>query len=174
MRRSLADPRDALLALVALAAVMLLPIPATSGPLPTPEGRVLLIVKGSIANANVDEEAHFDRELLESLGVTKLTTRTPWHGEGTVFSGVPAQALMRGVGATGATAIAKAANDYKVRIPLADFTAYDVLLATRINGETLTLRTKGPIWLIYPAGTDLSKPVRQERMIWQLTEFHIE
>ena len=174
-----ARPRKALPALAALVAaalvaVLLVPIPATSGPLPPPEGRVLLIVKGSIANTNVDGEAHFDRELLESLGITRLTTRTPWHGEGTVFSGVPARALMRGVGATGGTAVARAANDYKVSIPLTDFTAYDVLLATHIDGEQLTLRTKGPIWLIYPAGTDLPKPVRQERMIWQLTEFRIE
>jgi hypothetical protein len=169
-----ARPRNALPALAALVAALLLAAPATAGPLPTPEGRVLLVVKGSIANTNVDREAHFDRQSLESLGVTQLSARTPWHREGAVFSGVPARALMQGVGATGTTAVAKAANDYKVSIPLTDFSAYDVLLATHIDGEALTLRTRGPIWLIYPADADLPEPVRQERMIWQLTEFRIE
>jgi len=163
-----------LFALAALVAVLFLPAPAASDCLPLPKGRVLLVVTGSIAHTNVDGEVHFDRELLESLSVTELNTRTAWHKEGAVFSGVRAQALMRAVGATGSTAIAKAANDYRVSIPLTDFSTYDVLMATHIDGEALSLRTKGPIWLIYPEGTDLPEPVRQERMIWQLTEFHIE
>lgn len=163
-----------LFALAALAALLIVPAPVAADCLPPPEGPVLLVVKGSIAHTNIGGEAHFDRKLLESLGVTRLTTRTAWHREEAVFDGVRAQALMRGVGAMGSTAIARAANDYRVSIPLTDFSAYDVLLATHIDGEVLRLRTKGPIWLIYPEGTELPEPVRQERMIWQLIEFRVE
>ncbi len=81
---------------------------------------------------------------------------------------------MEAVGANGTSVTALAANDYKVTIPMADFSRYDVLLATHINGEELRLRTKGPIWMIYPDSVDLPPLVRQERMIWQLTELRVD
>lgn len=157
-----------------IVAALLIAAPAKADGLNPPKGDVLLVVTGLIANTNVGAEAHFDRELLESLGVVKITTRTAWHKDGAVFEGVTARRVMEVVGAAGATARAVAANDYAVRIPLSDFNAFDVLLATRIDGEALRLRTKGPIWLIYPEGVDLPEPIRQERMIWQLVEFRIE
>lgn len=142
--------------------------------LPEPEGKVLLVVKGNIEQTNRQAEADFDRAMLEALGVTKLVTETAWHPEGTEFDGVLARRLMEAVGAQGNTVTAIAANDYKVTIPLEDFSRYDVLLATHVNGEVLRLRTKGPIWLIYPEEVGLPPHIRQERMIWQVTEFRVE
>jgi len=142
--------------------------------LPQPTDDVLLTVKGSVTNTNVDGEARFDREMLEALGVTTLVTATPWHKQGTVFDGVPAARLMKAAGAEGSTALAIAANDYRIEIPVSDFAKYDVMLAMRINGEELTLRTKGPIWLIYPESVDLPESERAERMIWQLIELRVE
>ena len=81
---------------------------------------------------------------------------------------------MKAAGAEGSTALAIAANDYRIEIPVSDFAKYDVMLAMRINGEELTLRTKGPIWLIYPESVDLPESERAERMIWQLIELRVE
>lgn len=139
-----------------------------------PTGNVLLTVTGEIEKTNARRQAKFDRALLESLGVTRIVTQTAWHEPGTVFEGVLARRVMDAVGATGDTVTAVAANDYKVTIPMADFKSFDVLLATNVNGEELRLRTKGPIWLIYPDNVNLPPQVRQERMIWQLIEFHVE
>lgn len=142
--------------------------------LPQPSDEVLLTVKGSVSNTNVSGEARFDRKMLEALGTKTLVTGTPWHRKGTVFEGVPADRLMEAVGAQGSTAWAIAANDYRIQIPLSDFTNFDVILAMRINRKELTLRTKGPIWLVYPDSVDLPKGERAERMIWQLVELRIE
>lgn len=162
------------LCVAALISSLLLALPAASENLPPPSGEVLLVVKGAIARTNVGAEAHFDRRLFDSLGMVKITTRTAWHLEDTVFEGVPARRLMEAVGAAGVTVTAVAANDYRIKIPLTDFSAYDVMLATRIDGEALRLRTRGPIWVIYPEGADLPAPLRRERMIWQLIELRIE
>lgn len=164
------------LAAIAGALLWLAPVgpPAMAGQLTTPTGEVLLIVGGDIQNTNMDGEAHFDRDMLRALGMTETVTRTPWHEKGTVFEGVLARRVMEAAGAKGTTVWATAANDYKVSMPFGDFTAYDILLAMSIDGEALRLRTKGPIWVIYPEETDLPSHSREERMIWQLVKLHVE
>lgn len=147
---------------------------AQSGALPTPSGEVLLVVTGNIGNTNADGEARFDRQMLTALGVTRIETQTPWHENGAVFEGVRADRLLDRVQARGSAVLATAANDYHVTIPLSDFAAHNVLLAMRVDGVDLRLRTKGPIWVIYPAEADLPDRVRAERMIWQLVEMRIE
>lgn len=164
---------------VAAAAVVLLIAGGIEGAvaanaLPPPTGKVLLVVKGAIARTNVGAEAHLDRERLEAIGITKIVTRTPWTDGDAEFEGVLARDLLQALGATGTKARAIAANDYEVTLPLADFRMYDVLLALSINGEVMTLRTKGPIWVIYPENNDLRQMERSERMIWQLVELRIE
>jgi len=150
------------------------PTDSRAGALPVPTGEVLLVVTGNIGNTNVGGEARFDRQMLEALGTSRLVTRTPWHPDGNVFEGVRADRLLKAVEARGEAVRATAANDYRVTIPLSDFAAHDVLLAMRIDGRDLTLRTKGPIWVIYPDDADLPEGERSERMIWQLVQFDVE
>lgn len=139
-----------------------------------PTGEVLLVVKGAITRTNVGDEAHLDRRQLESVGLREIVTRTSWTDGDTKFEGILARNLMKAVGATGTRAQAVAANGYKVFLPLSDFEMYDVLLAFSVNGEKLRLRTKGPIWVIYPEDVKLAGTVREERMIWQLVELRVE
>ncbi|HSG35732.1 MAG TPA: oxidoreductase, partial [Sphingomonadaceae bacterium] len=69
-----------------------------------------------------------------------------------------------------------AANDYKVEIPLEDFVRYDVIFATSMNGDRLSLRDKGPIWIIYPMSDhrELRDPAYNQRLIWQLVRIELE
>lgn len=150
------------------------PSGSRAGSLPAPTGEVLLVVTGDISNTNADGEARFDRQMLEALGTTQLATRTPWHEKGAVFEGIRADRLMAAVAARGQAVRATAANDYRVTIPIADFAAHNVLLAMRIDGKDLTLRTKGPIWVIYPEQADLPAGERSERMIWQLVRLRVQ
>ena len=178
--RKLREIRGARFALpfaaIAGAVLWLMPLgsPAVAGQLASPTGDVLLVVGGEIENTNNGDEAHFDREMLRALGMTEIVTRTPWHEKDTKFEGVLAHRVMKAVGARGTSLRATAANDYSVSLPLADFTSYDILFAMHIDGEALRLRTKGPIWVIYPEGTDLPAHSREERMIWQLVKLYVE
>lgn len=147
---------------------------ASAGELAKPSGQVLLTVSGAIANTNAGDKAEFDRAMLEALGMQTITTGTPWHEHGTRFTGVPVKRVLEAVGASGKMVHAVAANDYAVAIPAEDFEAYRVLLATHINNKELRLRTKGPIWVIYPDDTDLAETIRTERMIWQLVALRVE
>jgi hypothetical protein len=63
-----------------------------------------------------------------------------------------------------------AANDYFVDIPTTDFRDYDAILAMEANGEKLSRREKGPLWLMYPISdhSALRDPIYMRRLIWQV------
>ena len=63
-----------------------------------------------------------------------------------------------------------AANDYYVDIPTEDFRDYDAILAMEADGEQLSRREKGPLWLMYPISdhSALRDPIYLRRLIWQV------
>ncbi len=63
-----------------------------------------------------------------------------------------------------------AANDYFVEIPTSDFRKYNVILAMEADGERLSRRDKGPLWLMYPISDheELRDPLYIHRLIWQV------
>ncbi len=144
--------------------------PAAAGCLPPPRGEVVLRVSGAIGCADLDGEARFDIALLESLGTTRMITRTPWtEGEG-VFEGVTLRRLMTAVEARGESLRAIALNDYAAEIPFAEFAAFDVLIAWSLDGERLSRRDKGPLWIVYPWSERPELDTRRIRQhsVWQL------
>ena len=144
--------------------------------LPRPTGAVMLTVTGSIANTNVGKEARFDRAMLEKLGVQTMRTSTTWTTGVKTFEGVLARDVMKAVGAKGTELRAIALNDYVVKIPMEDFERYDVLLAFRMDGQDLTARDKGPLWVVYPRDThrELNDSKFDARWAWQLKRFDVK
>lgn len=68
-----------------------------------------------------------------------------------------------------------AANQYHIEVPVKDFFDYDVILATRQNGQLFSRRDKGPIWLIYPMSehAELRDSTYNARLIWQLIHMEV-
>jgi hypothetical protein len=143
---------------------------AQAGTLPAPDGKVILRVTGNVANPNGVDGAEFDLSTLEQLGVVDLTTHTPWTQGEVRFTGVPLSRVLDAVGASGTTLDAVAINDYQISIPVDDPRRYPVLLATRLAGQPLRVRDKGPIWLIYPwtDHPEIDDEEHHARSIWQL------
>src|SRR5690554_77532 len=129
---------------------LLLPGLAIAEPLPMPEERALLKVTGNIRHTNQNEAAHFDHDLLETLPRHELATSTSVTDGINHFEGFLMRDLLEWVGAEGEAAAARALNDYLIEIPLEDFQDYDVLVADTMDGEALTPRDKGPLWIVYP------------------------
>ena len=158
-------------------AVMILAIGvARAEPLPQPQDRPPLKVTGQITTTNMDDVAAFDLPMLEALGRTTLVTSTAWTEGRAEFEGVLLSALVERVGATGKTAVAIALNDYKVEIPVEDFSSYPVILAYRMNGKRLRIRDKGPLWIIYPQDDypALKTKQTQAKWVWQVKEFQFK
>ena len=140
-----------------------------------PAGEVVLAISGAISITNADGEAHFDREMLEALPVAEFTTTTIWTDGEHVFTGVSLADLLSHVGAEGAMLRATAINDYAVEIPVADAVPGGPIIAYRLDGEPMSIREKGPLWIVYPY--DSSAAFRSEiiysRSIWQLDRIEV-
>ncbi len=143
---------------------------ALADTLPTPEGEPLLTVSGAIEHTNVGDTAVFDREMLEALPETVVTTKTIWTEGEQTLRGVSLKALMEAVGAEGQSIRATAINDYAVDIPMSDARDGAAVVAYELNGAPMPVRSKGPLWIVYPydSNADFRSEVVYSRSIWQL------
>lgn len=144
--------------------------------LDTPKGPVILTVKGTLAHANVGATAQFDLEMLEKLDGRTGKMKTPWTEGETSFSGPLLRAILNAAGATGSKLQVKALNDYFAEVPVEDAEKLDTILATRQNGKVMSIREKGPLFLIYPFDKDpaLYNEKYFSRSVWQIKEIEVK
>lgn len=137
------------------------PVLADSGP--------VLVVSGALEGG---APVGFSRAELEALGMTAVTTETPWLSESAVFEGPLLRDVLARAGARGASIEAVALNKYRVTIPVSDALDHDVILAMRVNGKEMSIRDRGPLWLIYPWSDreELRRELYYSRSIWQIRE----
>ena len=160
----------------ALAGLLVLsPIAANAEDLAAPADAVILTVTGAIANTNAPDAAQFDLAMLEALPGQETATTTPWYDGTQSFSGPLGRELLAAVGATGDTLVVTAINDYVTEIPLSDFETWPVIIATRHEGEVMSVRDKGPLFVIYPFDADktLNTEVYYGRSAWQVKSIEV-
>lgn len=146
--------------------------------LDAPAGRVILEVTGNANNRNGPDAARFDLAMLDAMPQEEIRTMTPWTDGLTVFTGVSLSYLLDAVGAAddADTISAVALNDYKVEIPVSDALQHGVIIASRMNGETMSVREKGPLWIIYPLSDkpEIDSQETYSKMIWQLKRLEVD
>ena len=149
--------------------------PAFAETLAKPTGAVILEVSGAIANTNEDGKAGFDMAMLDALTQRTTVTHSPWYDGSRTFAGPLGSALLAAVGASGTTLKVTALNDYVSEIPMSDFTDHPVILATSLEGEPMSVREKGPIFIIYPFDEQpaLNNETYYSRSAWQVKSIEI-
>ncbi|MBP0438296.1 molybdopterin-dependent oxidoreductase [Tianweitania sediminis] len=151
-------------------------VPAISGTLDAPKGVPILTISGAITNINAGEAAVFDRGMLEALGFESISTKTPWFDGVARFDGVRMDKLMEVVGARGKSVTAVALNDYVTTIPIDDFARFGVILALMRDGEYMSVRNKGPLFIVYPydSDTELQSQIYFGRSAWQVAKLTVQ
>lgn len=141
-----------------------------------PTGPVLLTIDGAIENTNGDGIALIDRDMLSALPQHTLSTHNPFETGLHTFQGPLLRDLLAAVGANGTVLIAEALDGYTIEIPVEDSVKYDVVMATSWNGKVMTVRNKGPIWIVYPVDQHeiLTDEIYSGRSIWQLSRITVE
>jgi hypothetical protein len=167
-----AFPR-ALTALMA-AAALCLALPAAA--LQPATGKVILSISGHVAEKNTANAAVFDLAMLEKLPQRSFTTMTPWDKQPIKFTGPLLRDVLAAAKASGTTIKAMALNDYQSSIPLDDAQKFDVILAHKMNDADIPVKTKGPLFIVYPYDTkpELRSATYYERSAWQLKSLAIE
>jgi hypothetical protein len=63
-----------------------------------------------------------------------------------------------------------AINDYMIEVPVSDAVEGGPIIAFEMDGKPMSVRDKGPLWLIYPfdSNPDYQTEVFYSRSIWQL------
>lgn len=157
-----------------------LALAAAAGPpaaaLDAPEGTVILTVSGAIADRNAGDTAEFDLAMLEAFDAVEIETTTIWTDGMQTFVGVELDDLLAAVGAEGASLRAIAHNDYAVDIPVSDAIDGGPIVAYLRNGAAMSLREKGPLWVIYPfdRSPDYQSELIYSRSIWQLDRIEVQ
>jgi hypothetical protein len=141
-----------------------------------PKGAVILTVNGKISIKNTPDAAVFDAALLDALPQQSFVTVTPWFKAPTKFTGPLLRDVLQALKANGTNIKATALNDYKINIPTEDALKYDVILATQIDGRAISVREKGPVFVIYPFDNhaELRNLTYYSRSIWQLKALSVE
>lgn len=169
--------RDAVrLVLVMVLSLMALSTVGRTWALEVPKGPVILQVSGLIEKTNQGKQALFDMAALQALPQKSFTTHTPWDAKPISFSGPLLRDVLNLVKARGQHIRAVALNDYRVKLPVSDALEHDVLIAVQINGQPIPVRSKGPLFVVYPfdAKKSLQHKTYYERSIWQLKALEVE
>ena len=143
--------------------------------IPVPQDEVILKISGDISVTNVEDTLQFDRATLADLDDTTFQTSTIWTDGTHTFQGVLLHTLTDLLDVSSGTLLATAINDYSVEIPVSDAVPNGPMIAYRMNGETMSVRDKGPLWIIYPydSSPDYRTAVVHARSIWQLDRIKV-
>ncbi len=140
---------------------------------PVSQTEVILTISGAIRAV---EPMALTRQDLEALPRATIRTTTPWHDGVQVFEGVALQDLIGHVGARGSVLKVTAINAYRTDIPVADAARHRPILAWLRNGSPMSVRDKGPLFVIYPY--DANERLRTEeflgRSAWQVRSISVE
>jgi len=141
-----------------------------------PKGPVVLTVSGQISQHNLGNTAVFDAAMLQALPVQELITRTPWEKNVMTFSGPSLKALLHTVGSRGKTIRLSALDNYEASVPMDDVTRFDPVLAIRVDGKPLTIRSRGPVRVMYPFDhfPEINIELYSGRAVWQLQHIVVE
>lgn len=134
-----------------------------------------IILSISMGPLNGSEQAHglpveMTLSDLQALPASTIETTTLWTPGQQVFSGVWLATLLDHHGIESGTLELVAVNDYRVKIPVRDIHPGGALLAYERNGQVMSLRNKGPLWLVYDwdGNPDFRSETYYARSIWQL------
>ncbi|OSQ40948.1 hypothetical protein TMES_01660 [Thalassospira mesophila] len=109
----------------------------------------------TVINAAGSKTVLFYKDLVK-LPVTEIETNTPWTAGKHVFKGVLFADLFKKFGITEEEVLVSALNDYSVTIPVSELTENGAILAYQLDGKTMSIREKGPYWVIFPFDRDPS------------------
>lgn len=142
----------------------------------TPSGHAQALLEITDVSSSGREVAiTLDLAALDAMESEEIVTSTIWTNGINRFEGVPLTTLINGLRLNGNTIRVTAINDYAVEFPLNEPLNEDAIIAFRMNGEPMSRRGKGPLWLLYPF--DQSAKFRTEtiyaRSVWQLNRIDV-
>jgi hypothetical protein len=139
----------------------------------SPAATVLTVRGTGLGPPARDGRFDFSLAAIKAMPQHRVATTTPWYKGTNEFTGPLLREVLRaaGVPAGGEGRLrCTALNDYRVEIPLDDPQRFDVVLAHLLDGKPMSVREKGPLFVMYPFDRrpELRTTAYFSRCIWQL------
>jgi hypothetical protein len=146
--------------------------------IPAPSGEVVLTVSGNISARNNGDTLELDMATLEKFGLVKYDIDDPWTKTTVNYTGVLLSDFLKMVGAapTAENIHLIALDDYEVDITVTEAQKWPVMIATRSNGQYMTVAENGPTRIIFPFGrfSDIDVVLYQDLSIWSIKSIEVQ
>jgi hypothetical protein len=128
-------------------------------PIPAPEDEPILSINGQVSKTNRSNEIAVDLTTLEEMPLIQYEVLEPFVEKNMTFEGVPITDLMEIAGADkeASELHVTALDDYEFTIPLEEIRGTKVLLATKSEGEHMTVADGGPTRIVFPPDSQFGK-----------------
>lgn len=115
------------------------------------------------------------RARLDDMPQTGFVTTTIWTQGPQAFRGVTLRDMLVSLGEEAQRVTLVAANGYQVERPTEEMMPDGALLSYERNGAAMSLRDKGPVWLVYDydSDADYRTEVIYANSIWQLDRIEL-
>ena len=132
----------------------------------TANDTIVLTIEG---NGRVTELTMND---LLAAGSESISTETPFFEGKMTFQGPGLKILLNQLGYQYAQITLTALNDYSVTTEEGELANLDPILAIQKNAQPMSVRDKGPIWVMLPLSDEpeLDTPQYHRLMVWQLNK----
>lgn len=134
------------------------------------DSSVILTISGLKTPYQGKYRVKLTRADLLKLPQQTFTTANPWVDQPHQYRGPLLADVLKKYGITSTRLVLVALNDYRITMDFSSVERFEPILAWSDNGETMTVRNHGPLWLMFPIDrfSELEQPVYNSYMIWQL------
>ncbi|GAB5445218.1 putative pterin-binding protein [Gymnodinialimonas sp.] len=107
---------------------------------------------------------------LDALEQVTITTTTIWTEGEVTFTGPSLSDVLEAAGSSGDVLTLTALNDYAIEMPAPAEGDPFPIVATRLDGAPMSVRDKGPFWIVFPYDSDpaFQTETIYAQSIWQL------
>lgn len=134
----------------------------------------LLSIRG-ITNSGCNGDVQLNNEQLLALPQQQFVTHHSWSDEAESFSGPLLQDVLDTTCSNTKKIKLTALNDYAIDIDFSKLKQYQPIVALSVNGKRLSIREKGPLWVMLPLDDhkDIDERSLDGMMIWQLSDIQV-
>lgn len=127
---------------------------------------------------SVSQSLHqkYTLQQLQALPQYEMKVKTPWTTDSHIYKGPYLEDVFALAGIEGNRLTMFALDHYRVSFDFQRIKKYKPILALQVDGELLTIRSKGPIWVMLPLDDfkALGEAIYQDYLVWQLVKIDVE
>lgn len=104
-----------------------------------------------------------------------IETGTPWQDGRSRFEGVRMSDFLRAMGLDKGAVMITGLDGYAAEFPVEEADRYDVILADRRDGKELSIRDRGPLFVIYNFDAEKGRigEAQHNRSVWQVVSMRV-